>query len=426
MDRERSQRRLRLLVVSNLYPPRFLGGYELGCAEIVDGLRRRGHEITVLTSRHGVEAPRIEGHVHRLLEFRPNSAPGSRVGGFRRAWGDQRWLRRTIEAVQPDLLFAFSFYGLSTALLLTAQTLGCRIAYAFSAEWLEPGFSGDGWLSFWHGEAGAPWKRRLKPLVRRAVETAVPTGLVPLDFSHAFFTSRRLREIYLTKGFPVQGAEVIYWGVDPRRFQPTEGPTGADAVRLLFAGRVAKEKGLHTAIDALALLRPDADAPRVRLTVAGPAQDAEYLAAIHRRVDACGLRAQVDFAGAVGRDAMPSLYRDHDVFLLPSVWEEPFSIGLLEAMASGLAVVGTPTGGSREILRDQENALTFPPENGPELARQVRRLYEPALRARLGREARHDVQARFTLEGMIDRVEAFLSSVARANARRGEGAERVW
>jgi len=196
-------------------------------------------------------------------------------------------------------------------------------------------------------------------------------------------------------------------------------------VRLLFAGRVAKEKGLHTAIDALALIRREVGAPPVRLTVAGPAQDAEYLAAIRQRVDVCGLRSQVNFVGPVSRDAMPLLYRNHDVFLLPSVWEEPFSIGLLEAMASGLAVVGTTTGGSREILRDGENALTFSPEDPPELARQVCRLFDPALRARLGREARRDVQERFTLEDMIDRVEAFLWNVSRASARRSERAERA-
>lgn len=425
MDRGTAQPRLRLLVVSNLYPPNFFGGYELGCAEIVDGLRDRGHEITVLTSRHGVEEPRVEGYVHRRLGFRPNQVPGSRLDGFRCAWQDQHSLRHTLEAVRPDLLFAFSFYGLSAALLLMAQRLGYRVAYAFSAEWLEPGFSGDLWLSFWHGEAGTPWKRWLKPIVRRVVDSAVPTGLLPLDFSHAYFTSRRLREIYVAKGFPVQAAEVIYWGVDPRRFQPPEGPARTNVVRLLFAGRVAKEKGLHTAIDALALIRRDADAPQVRLTVAGPAQDAEYLAAIRRRVEACGLRSQVDFVGSVPRDAMPLLYRNHDVFLLPSVWEEPFSIGLLEAMASGLAVVGTTTGGSPEVLRDGENALTFSPDDVPGFACQVRRLFDPALRARLGCEARRDIGERFTLDGMMDRVEAFLWNVSRASARRCKRAERV-
>lgn len=423
MERGSPQARLRVLAISNLYPPNFLGGYELGCAQIVDGLRARGHEVTVLTSRHGLAEPRVDGYVHRRLGYRPDRTPGSRLDGFRCAREDQRSLLRTIEAVKPDLLFAFSFYGLSTALLLWAQRRGYRVAYAFSAEWIDPGFPGDSWLSFWHGEAGTPWKRWLKPLVRRVVDSAVPTGLLPLDFSHAYFTSRRLREIYVAKGFPVQGAEVIYWGVDPRRFRPPDGPTGTGAVRLLFAGRIAKEKGLHTAIDALALIRRGSEAPQVRLTVAGPAQDAEYLSGIRQRVEACGLRSQVDFVGPVSRDAMPPLYQHHDVFLLPSVWEEPFSIGLLEAMASGLAVIGTTTGGSPEVLRDGENALTFPPDDAPELAHHVRRLFDPALRARLGREARRDVQERFTLEGMIDRVEAFLWNVSRASARRSEWAE---
>ena len=73
---------------------------------------------------------------------------------------------------------------------------------------------------------------------------------------------------------------------------------------------------------------------------------------------------------------MPRVYADHDVFVFPSIWEEPFSIGLLEAMACGQAVVGTTTGGSAEILVDGVNSLVFPPGDPRRLARQVKRLFD--------------------------------------------------
>jgi glycosyltransferase involved in cell wall biosynthesis len=344
---------------------------------------------------------------------------------FRCVWDDQRTLSRLTTAVKPDLIYAFSFYGLSMALLLAAQRLGYPVAYAFSAEWLERGFRGDPWLSFWDGEAGTAWKRSLKRLARRLVDLAVPTGLVPIDVRHAYFTSRRLRELYVAKGFPVQDAEVIHWGVDLARFRPPEPPGADRVVRLLFAGRIAEEKGLHTVIDALALLRDEGNAGRARLTVAGPAQEADYLASVSRRIAECGLQADVRLLGPVSPEAMPALYREHDVFLLPSIWEEPFSIGLLEAMASGLAVVGTTTGGSGEVLTHEANGLTFPPGDARELARQLRRAFDPEARRRIGCEARKRVERGFSTGRMMERVEEFLRKASRAGVERGMSAEHA-
>ena len=64
--------------------------------------------------------------------------------------------------------------------------------------------------------------------------------------------------------------------------------------------------------------------------------------------------------GQMSRDALTSAYREHDILVFASTWEEPLGITLLEAMASGLAVVGTGAGGSAEILQPEVNALTFP------------------------------------------------------------------
>jgi glycosyltransferase involved in cell wall biosynthesis len=408
---------LRILVISNLYPPLHLGGYELGCADIVDALRARRHEVTVLTSRYGVEAPCVEGNVHRLLWFQPALISNSRFRALRRERDDQRALVQLVTVVKPEVIFAFSFYRISAALLLAAQRHCPPVTYAFSAEWLEPGCGHDPWLGFWRGEAATPLKRFVKRVARRLLDPVVSTGLVPLDIRHAYFTSGRLRELYLAKGLPVQDAEVIPWGVDLERFRPEVQPGEDSALRLLFAGRIAKEKGLHTAIEALTLLQNGPECPEVRLTVAGPTQEADYLAFLRRRIEACGLAPRVHFLGAIPREAMPQLYRSHDALLFPSIWEEPFSIGLLEAMASGLAVVGTTTGGSREVLREGVNALTFPPGDAPALAHQVRALCDPALRQRLGREARRNVEERFSMDRMVDRVEAFLWTASRSGTR---------
>jgi glycogen(starch) synthase len=61
-------RTVKILVLSNLYPPDVIGGYELGCKQVVDALRARGHEVLVLTSAPRTPAPRVP-HVARELQL---------------------------------------------------------------------------------------------------------------------------------------------------------------------------------------------------------------------------------------------------------------------------------------------------------------------------------------------------------------------
>jgi glycosyltransferase involved in cell wall biosynthesis len=80
-----------------------------------------------------------------------------------------------------------------------------------------------------------------------------------------------------------------------------------------------------------------------------------------------------------------------------------------EAMASGLVVIGTTTGGTKEILRDGETGLTFAPEDADGLAKQVTRLIvDPELCCRLSKAGRQTVLENFTLEKMVEQIEAYL------------------
>jgi hypothetical protein len=60
---------MRLLFVSNRYPPHLTGGYEVVAQLVADGLRKRGHQIDILTSIYGVKQKVVEDNVHRLLHL---------------------------------------------------------------------------------------------------------------------------------------------------------------------------------------------------------------------------------------------------------------------------------------------------------------------------------------------------------------------
>jgi glycosyltransferase involved in cell wall biosynthesis len=206
---------------------------------------------------------------------------------------------------------------------------------------------------------------------------------------------------------------IVHNGVEIDRFVPAapEALQGRRGLSLLFAGSLVPHKGVHTAIEAMALIVQQGH-PDVTLTVAGSGHP-DYEARLRALADGAGLSQHVRFTGRVTRERMPALLQAHDVLVFPSTWDEPLSRGMQEAMAVGLVVIGTVTGGSGEVLVEGETGLTFPPGDAATLARRIGELKQnPGLRRRLAQQGRAEVVSRFNFERTIDEIEAYLLDAA--------------
>src|SRR5712691_1679166 len=141
-------------------------------------------------------------------------------------------------------------------------------------------------------------------------------------------------------------------------------------------------KGVHTAIQALGQLRVR-DETRVHLDLVGGGEPA-YESYLRNLVHELGVEAFVTFCGGASHADMARILAQHHVLLLLSQWEEPFARVVLEAMAAGLVVLGTLTGGTGEILVEGETGLTFTAGDSAGLADQIQRLLDdPQRRHRL-------------------------------------------
>jgi len=127
---------------------------------------------------------------------------------------------------------------------------------------------------------------------------------------------------------------------------------------ILQAGRVSPEKGVHVTIEPLGRLARQG-VTDVQLVVAGtgPTEHAQRLREIAER---CRIADRVTFLGWRPRAEVPTIMARSHVLVLPTEGQEPFARVVLEAMASGLTVVSTLTGGTSEIVRHGETGLTFP------------------------------------------------------------------
>ena len=160
--------------------------------------------------------------------------------------------------------------------------------------------------------------------------------------------SEHLKKLALQTS-PGQAIEVIPNGVDSVRFHPNSEPrNGRGPLRVLAVGRLIPRKGFRVLIEAMRGLKD------IELTIAGEGPQREEL-----QRAAGGLN--ITFTGAIPPEEMPELYREHDIFVLPSM-NEGMSNTVLEAMASGLPVVVTGAGGGvKELVKNGRNGYVVQP-----------------------------------------------------------------
>lgn len=409
---------MRVLFVSNLFPPAGRGGYEQWCDEIASAFVERGHTVAVLSSR--VRQPPAEDAsrpfaVHRLLH---TEVAGGMLETTRRLAGERYRLegenlatvRQLVAAFRPDVAFIWGMWNISRAVPQEIeQLLGTHVAYYLCDYWLS---LPSAYIQRLQEPARRTYNQWYKSLIRRTFLPQLAAADVPqLRLAHPICVSRAVCELLAARGVAVSHAKVIYGGTQVNQFdrRPAQ-PAGPNSrVRLLYMGRLEPLKGVHTLIRAMQRVNGGSDAV-LDILGAGPADDVAHLEGM---VAQANLQDTVRFLGSVPRSQVPAVLAEHDVLLFPSEWEEPFARSVLEAMAAGLVVIGTTTGGTGEILREGETGLTFPAGDAERLAAQICRIAEDAaLRRRLSETGRRIVRQQYTLERMVEDLERELQIIA--------------
>lgn len=400
---------MKILVVSNLYPPVVFGGYEIICRQVVEGLKACGHRVSVLTSSFGAEAAPAEPGVERSLALTTAfPKPGEDVGFVDfRLHAMHRVARRNcaltlarIEADLPDVVFCWSLNRLSLGPIYAAQAEHIPVCYTFEDE---------------HPKQFRSTRQveGVRTLCRSAAERwlwPMATFRMLRPFS-ATVNSEALKRALVTNGVPAEQAQVIYHGVplDQFPFRPSPRISGTSC-QLLYVGQLSRAKGVHSLLRAAShLLRGGED---FQLDIAGSGVPS-YERELRKIAQVEGIERRVRFMGQIAHAEIPQVYQRHHVLAFPSEWEEPFGLTHLEAMASGCAVVSTRTGGSAELIRYGQNALAFQAGDARDLAAKLRALMrDEAVRQALVRRARAWVEAHHAFDHYLRDTESFLRVAA--------------
>ncbi len=408
---------MRILAISNYYPPLEIGGWEQLTRDVADELSRRGHIVLTLTSRHRAAEASPEKYVRRILHLEsPDHTRYHPVYTLRRRHAEAeniRMLTDTVHQFQPDFIFINGMWNLPVSVAQTAEKLlPHRVVYYVASYWaIEP----DAHTAFWCDGGSLP-KRWLAAIVTRTLARPAPRDA--LAFEHVLCVSDFMRQKLIHAGAITAGnSRVVFNGIDPDIFTPSTAAPPADTLRLLYAGRLSPDKGVHTAIEALAQLPADVRA-RVTLSIVGSGT-AAYTARLEALRRSSGVADSVTLWGQVPREQMPEILAAHDVLLLLSIWDEPLARMTQEAMAAGLTVIGTPTGGTPEILFDGENGLWVEPDNPAQLAARITFLAKnPDARRKFARAARRTVEEKFTFRRMVDEIETYFAAMQSVGAEK--------
>ncbi|NNE37384.1 MAG: glycosyltransferase family 4 protein [Gammaproteobacteria bacterium] len=187
-----------------------------------------------------------------------------------------------------------------------------------------------------------------------------------------------------------------------------------DTLNILYIGNVIKQKGLHVLLRSLTLL----DKNSFKLTITGNTDmEPGYTQSIQNLIQTNQLSNQVEFTGQLPVETLPETYNKHHVMVLPSQ-NEAFGIVYLEAMQFGLPVIGTTSGGAKEIIQHGINGYLVNPEDAKMIAQYIQHwIDEPETVSTMGDNARRSYHQHPTWDNTGQNIREFILSCLRGTGK---------
>ena len=391
---EKPTKTLSVVLVTNLFPPQELGGYGRMMWEFAQGLVARGHAVRILTSdatefgkNPTPDEAEMEQHVSRTLKLlgtwkggRPAPVTDN-VTIARYLRDNANRVREAVSEAKADLLLAGNLDFLGIPVIRPALAKNIPVLHALA-----------------NAGAGYPLSEQPKEAHYWVAPCSDWNGVV---FKEAGYTPQRVETLY-------PGARIDrffrFFLPDTRR------------LRICYASLVLPYKGVDTLVRALGRLHQAG----VEFTaeIAGDAPDVAFLDQLRDYVRSNGMEGKVQFTGFLDRRGLSALFARSNVLVFPSRFQEPFGISQVEALAAGLVVVSSGTGGAKEIIRDRTDGLLFTPGSDSDLAGKLLDLARnPELMARLQRSGQSRAMT-FSVENAVKKIETLAGEMQAAAAAR--------
>lgn len=393
-----SDKKLNVLMVNYEFPP-IGGGGGTTTRFVAKYIARLGANVTVVTSNPGKEDIVEHPDGFRINYVGPikNKLSGTHIPELARyALTLAYYSKNIVKTIRPDILHCFFTLPSGSFGLFCKKIY--KIPYIVSALGADvPGFNiGDWRLDVYHA---------LTKFISRSIWN---------NASFIVANSNSLKET-CTKFDSKRNIGVITNGVDTDLFYPNKTrKTNQNEVQLLFVSRLMPQKGIDTLIKSCGLLKKRG-INNYRLTIVG---EGHLKGLMFSLIEQNGIKDRINYLGWKDLEDLPGIYREADIFILPSVMEGMSSV-TLQAMASGLPIVASNVKGFEEILEENVNGLTAEYNNEEQFADAIEKLIKsPDLRETMSKNSlRKSVQ--FSWESIAKQyLELYERSIAPTENRR--------
>ena len=230
--------------------------------------------------------------------------------------------------------------------------------------------------------------------------------------SYFAFCSSFLRTDFLKRNsdIPQERCFTLHNGVDTTEFTPPKKPRNNSKPTLFFTGCWNNAKGVFLFLNAIKTLEKKRKDFQVILGGSPYIYDTgspkDWQIEAEKRVTELAKKLEtVKIQGLVDYSELAEVYQSADIFVNPVIWEEPFGLVNIEAMATGLPVISSRVGGIPEVVIDGKTGLLVPPNNVQALAETIENLLDhEELRVTMGKEGRRRVERFFTWEIHVSKL----------------------
>jgi len=331
---------MKILLLSNVFPPGFIGGYELGALEVATFLAERGHTLKIMTSDYFLDD---EGEIQtfdidRTLDCPPLShaliSGDITKDAFFVNWRNLRLISSEIRRFQPDLVMCFNIAALGQfGIVALLRHLRLPTLYYFMDAIFDAVDAGHPFLQAFRDVFGA-------------------NDLGPQ--ASAVFMSKNLeKQVRPRIGVHMGGAYFIPGWIDDAICRSGERPPRNDGKRrFIFSSRVAPHKGTELLIDAVKQLSGE-NLPEFEVDVFGMGQVTQFV----QRCVTNGVDNLIHYRGSLRKAEMLETFRAYDALVFATWPREPYGFVASEAAATGCIPIMTKGIGAAEWFLDGVDSL---------------------------------------------------------------------
>jgi len=386
---------MKICIFAKGLPIHCTGGVEIHIQELVDGLIKRGHHVTIITTKHPKGVEKEERENLKIYYI-----------GDRSLVCTQKFYKESARLFEYlhkkehfDIVHSQSGAGRGY-IMYARKTIPIVISYHGTA--IDEIRSKINVLA-----SNVSLSAKVKSVLSlpKYVKGHVLTFSHPKQFDGAVATSNEqikiLKDVYK---YPDDKIYTVFNGIDTETFQPSAHTTLREKYGLeknkiiLTVSKLQDQKGIQNII--LALPRILREIKNAKLFIVG---DGNYRADLERIVQKNNLEDKVIFTGTIPIQNLPEYFNTCDVFVNPTIRQNGYDLTILEAMACEKPVVVSSIGSVPTAIADGIDGILVPPGNIEKIANAVLHILQDTTGSlRLGKSAREKIIQKFNIECMID------------------------